>query len=492
MPTKARSRISFLVLLIFFVWFFSAIAETCYCQETSSALEIKHVNISVSLTDLDLPMREVNFTQFATFGFNFNASANITALVRAFDGYIGDMQLRNVTSGGNWSNFQINTDHSSFVGYFKGGPETYPFDEYEFNVTLDFLLPDVSITENTTVNANWASTWPLRVQFEGPSNCFVSTTQTPSGPRVSMQCTLNRPQWRGYATLLPVYLMFALMGFITLLKTDSSGMTYRLSVCLAVLTSAMAYSFSIQSTLPPGRYYLSIPEALIYTVIGSLTIFIVFTIISHRMVSGALEQMLMDMTAAIFSTALLAFFFLTFYTNSVVNIFPYTYVGILRTEWTIIPFLFAGILILLLWKLCKVSELPTSYIDRLSKWFYIVGYSLSAYWVAVVLYINWSLSGSAVSFNLIPTLEAILFFAILSLVVEIPLRRWVHRHKIGKQLSNYFSYMVSSLVFSIMIGNLVLLLTPNIGQLYVSILQAILFLSLAATLVCFKKESSSS
>jgi hypothetical protein len=491
MSSKGIFRISVLVSLVFLVYFLSAVTRTCDGQQTSYSSEMTFANISVSLNSLDLPMRAVNFTIFGTFDFNFNASGDLSAQMYAFDSYVGLLQLVNMTSGGNLSSYQVNSSQSSFSRFFEGGPEAYPFDQYQFNITLEFGFSGVSIRDNTTT-ANWRSMWPLRVQYEGPSDQTLSITQIPAGlekaPRISMSCTLNRPQWQGYATLLPIFLMFALMGFIPLLKTEAQEMTYRLSVCLAVLTSAIAYSFSVQSTLPPGRYYLSIPEALVYTVIGSLTIFIIFTIISHRMVTGSLGRVFVDLTAIVSSIALLAFTFWTFYTNRIVSIFPYTYYGIFRTEWTIVAFLLAGVFILAFWKLHKLHEIPISYADALNTWLYVMGYSLGAYWLFVLSYTNWALAGSVLSTDLIPHLTLILFFAILTLVVY-ALKRWAYKRKLETSLFNYPPYIVSSFIFVGTLGNLILLLTPTLNQVFLWFVQTVLFIGVSVILVLIRKNS---
>jgi hypothetical protein len=438
-----------------------------------------YANIGIILNSLDLSMRQVNFNMSVIFGFNFNASTNMTMQIWTSDALIGNVELINTTSGLNASTYQISPGTSSFNGYFRGGPEMYPFDHYEFNITLDLFAYDLQLFENTTIESTCVSMWPLRAQFNGPLDTFNSTTQTSYGIGVSITFGLNRPLWQGYATLLPIYLMFALIGSITLLKTDERDLILRLSVCLAVLTSALAYIFSIQSTLPPGRYYLSIPEALVYTVIGSLTIFIMFTLASYRFMARSINRIIMDAIAAIFSIAVLGFIFITFYTNSVVEIYSYSYNNILVAEVTIIPFLFLGLYLLAfqrIYDMVKRSRkredlsgyFTNSYINSLSMGIYAIGYGLSIYLFIVAWYIQWSL-GISFQSGVLSKLTGILVFVVFGIVVYV-LKKETHRLRLSESFTFFVSDTVGNLIFMLTLGNLIFVLSPTANSTYMSIL----------------------
>jgi hypothetical protein len=318
-------------------------------QQTETKLKITYFNINVELVDLDLVARRARFNLSGTLGLNFNASSDIYYVTVATMGSdLGQTRFGKVTSGLNSSVFQMYANESGFSGYFWGGPETYPFDRYRFNFTLSSLLQNVSLSaDNVTFTYN--VDWPLRAQFDEPSENFTSVTHSDSGPIVSVGYVLNRPEWRGYSTLLPIYLIFALLGFSTLIKIDSNKLTQRIAVYTAVLTSALAYSISVQNVLPSGRYYLSIPEALIYGTIGSAATFIISTLVACRF---RISQILADTIAAVISQAFLSSLLLTFYFAKYVEIDSYQFTHILSTQWVIIGLVFIGILSSALFDFC--------------------------------------------------------------------------------------------------------------------------------------------
>jgi hypothetical protein len=303
-------------------------------QIDETELKITYFNVIVQLADLDLVARRVHFTLSGTLGFDFNASSEIYYVtVETMGTYTGTTRIGKVISGPNSSHFTIYSNESSFDGYFSGGPETYPFDRYKFNFTLSFFLQDVSLAaENVTFSQ--AIDWPLRAQFENPSAIFTSVTQTASGPAVSVGFSLNRSEWRGYATLLPIYFIFALLGFSTFIKIERNKLTHRMAVYTAVFTSALAYSISLQNTLPPGRYYISIPEVLIYSIIAGTTIFIIATLLAYRF---KINLVLVDIISAIITQAFLSFLVLTFYFARYVEIdFDYLPSRMLNMQWIIL------------------------------------------------------------------------------------------------------------------------------------------------------------
>lgn len=309
-------------------------------QQTETKLKITYLNVNVDLVDLDLAARRASFNLSGTLGLNFTASSDIIyATVATMGSNIGQTRFGKVTSGLNSSVFQIYSNESGFSGYFWGGPETYPFDRYRFNFTLSFSLQNVSLSlDNVTFTYN--VDWPIKAQFDEPSENFTSVTLSDSGPIVSVGYVLNRPEWRGYSTLLPIYFIFALLGFSTFIKIDPNKLTQRMAVYTAVLTSALAYSISVQNVLPAGRYYLSIPEALIYGTIASAAIFIMSTLVACRF---RISQILADTIAALISQAFLSFLLLTFYFAKYVEIDSYQLAVILSTQWVIIGLVFIPI-----------------------------------------------------------------------------------------------------------------------------------------------------
>jgi len=484
------SKVNLLVLIsLVFVASFSSIvmktsdnasvvknASTAFNNQQTKGPGMTYATIGITLNSLDLSMRTANVSLSFVCGFNFNDTNNMTVEIWTSDVFTGVFELVSAVSGANSSFYQINPATSSFNAYFNGGPELYPFDHYEFNVTL-VTFGNLQLFQNTTIESVAVSAWPLRAQFNGPLDTLNATTQTTNGISISITFGLNRPLWQGYATLLPIYLMFALLGSITLLKTSRREMTFRLEVCLAVLTSALAYSFSIQSTLPPGRYYLSIPEALIYTVIGSLTIFIVFTLTSYRFIASNIGRIMADLAAAIFSVALLGFIFITFYTNSVIEIYPYSYNNIVITELTILPLLFFGILLLFFRKVHDMIKrfrkgngltgyFTRSYVDRISLGTYIIGYGLGVYLLITAWYIQWLL-GASVESVIVSNFTGLTFFVVLGIVAYATRRMqsWLHFDEL---VVLAISDMIGYFIFTITLGNLFLVLWPVNNQAYVS------------------------
>lgn len=329
----------------------SAFAKDVNQQKNQTELRMTYALVTAELVDLDLPMRRVNFKLGGSFNFNFNSTCEsflVTVSTQGSD--IGNIVIRKELPGGiNSSWFSINTTESEFGGYFRGGPETYPFDRYEFNFTLKFYIENTTLSTED-INANCFIRWPLLAQFEGPLDEFATVIQTPQGPSISFGFALSRPIWRGYATLLPLYLVFAVLGFTILLRTDSRGLSYRMTAYMSVAASALTYSISIQNTLPAGRYYLSIPEALVYGVIGTATISMILAFVSYRM---RIRHIFTDVVAAISSAGLLLFLFLTFYFAKYVDIGPHEFFNIVSVEWAILVLLFSGMFALAIYRFCR-------------------------------------------------------------------------------------------------------------------------------------------
>lgn len=431
---------------------------------------MSYAYVDIWLVNLDLTMRRVSFNLSGSFGFAFNTSEQITIDVWTVGVHAGYAKLVNDGYNENVTHFHVSNSTTSFSGFFTGGPEMYPFDHYIFNFTLEFHFIDVFISENTKVNSECISSWPMAAQFDGPLDVSNHTLQGSNGPVVSILCRLDRPMWLGYASLLPVCLMFALIGFIPLLRTRKET-TFRLSVCLAVLTSAMAYSFSIQNTLPPGRYYLSIPEALIYVVIGSLTIFVIFTVAAHRFVASSVGQVIMDASAALFSTALLGFLFLTFYTTGRVAVFWQTYNSIVGVELSIVALLFSGLLLIILRKAFSLKKsknlleyegnLNPSSLDTLNKGLYIDGYALSFYAIVVIWYIGWSSQSSSLVSDVLLMVSQTCVFIFLGITPYILRRIFLWRRK-KSSISPHFSDTVGSFILGWGLGDLMVVLWPGL------------------------------
>ena len=345
MSNSSRFLLLLLTVFIIAAFFPSFSKGEAANQQTETKLEITYFSVNVELIDLDLVARRASFNLSGTLGLNFNASYDVYYVTVATKGSdIGQTRFGKVTSGLNSSVFQMYANESGFSGYFWGGPEIYPFDRYRFNFTLSFLLQNVSLSaDNVTFSYN--VDWPLRAQFDEPLENFTSVTHSDSGPIVSVGYVLNRPEWRGYSTLLPIYFIFALLGFSTFIKIDSDKLTQRIAVYTAVLTSALAYSISVQNVLPSGRYYLSIPEALLYGIIGSAAIFIISTLVACRF---RISQILADTIGAVISQAFLSFLLLTFYFAKYVEIDSYQFALILSTQWVIISLVFIEIVSLAL------------------------------------------------------------------------------------------------------------------------------------------------
>ena len=297
-------------------------------------LKITYFNVSVQLADLDLISRRVHFTLSGTLGFDFNASSDIYYItVETMGTYTGMTRMGKVISAPNSSAFAIYSNESGFDGYFSGGPETYPFDRYRFNFTLSFLLQGVTLApENVTFSQ--AIDWPLRAQFDAPSAALTSVTQTAGGPAVSVGFSLDRSEWRGYATLLPIFFIFALLGFSTFIKIEPDKLTHRIAIYTAVFTSVLAYSISLQNTLPLGRYYISIPEVLIYSILAGATIFLIGTLLAYRF---KINLVLVDIISVIITQAFLSFLLLTFYFAKYVEIdYAYLPSHMLNMQWIIL------------------------------------------------------------------------------------------------------------------------------------------------------------
>ena len=307
-------------------------------QFDETELKITYFNVTAKLANLDLVARRVHFTLSGTLGFDFNASSEVYYVtVDTMGTYIGTTRIGKVFSGLNSSVFAISSNESSFDGYFSGGPETYPFDRYRFNFTLSFLLQDVSLApENVTFSQ--AIDWPLRAQFDDPSAKFTNVTQTASGPAVSVGFSLDRSEWQGYATLLPIFFIFALLGFSTFIKIERNRLTHRIAIYTAVFTSVLAYSISLQNTLPLGRYYLSIPEVLIYSTLAGATIFLIGTLLAYRF---KINLVLVDVSSVIITQAFLSFLLLTFYFAKYVEIdYAYLPSRIFNMQWIILALFF--------------------------------------------------------------------------------------------------------------------------------------------------------
>jgi len=341
MPNCSRSLLVLLVVLAIIALFVSSSKGEITDRQNVTQSRITYLNINVELTGLDLEARRIGLNLSVTMGLNFNASqSDYYAMVATIGTGRGLIRLVNVTRGLNSSVFQTYGNESGFTGYFWGGPESYPFDRYKFNFTLSFLLENVSLSEDN-VTFSYNVDWPLRAEFNEPSENFTSVAQSAKGPIVSVGYVLDRPEWRGYSTLLPIYLIFALLGFSTFIKIHPDKLTQRIAVYTAVLTSTLAYSISVQNVLPSGRYYLSIPEAMTYGIIASAAIFIISTLTACRF---KVSQILADTIAAITSQAFLSFLLLTFYFAKYVEIDSHQFARILSTQWIVMGLVFIGVI----------------------------------------------------------------------------------------------------------------------------------------------------
>lgn len=406
----------FLLLLvaILMIWtFFPFISgeEITSQQQSGSELKITYLNINVELVDIDLVARRANFNLTGTLGLNFNASNdNLYVSVATRGSDLGQIIFVKYDSGLNSSNFQTYQNESGFIGFFQGGPETYPFDRYRFNFTLSFFLPDVLLTAQN-VTFSYFVDWPLRAQFDQLSDNFTSVTQSDRGPVVSVGYALNRPEWRGYATLLPIYFIFALLGFSTFIKIEPDKLSYRIAVYMAVFTSALTYSISLQNILPPGRYYISIPEMLVYSIIGGATTFLIATLLAYRF---RINRVLTDITAAIVTQAFLSFLLLTLYFVPYVEIdFNYLPVRLLAMQWIILALFFGTVYVSAISDFRALGheiigwEQLNKKLDDIVKRMYVLSFVLSLCTSGIFSYIRLVLPG--VQFSLI--LSILLDFA---------------------------------------------------------------------------------
>lgn len=351
-------------------------------------------SLNAYLIDMDLVMRRVHFNLSGYFSFSFNSTVDTYSVqVSTFDSFVQHVTLDRVGL------YDFRMNETELYGIFHGGPETYPFESYEFNFSLSFMISGITTVKNAE-RAYVSVGWPLRSQFEEPSQSVPSVNQTSYKVDISFGCTLNRPLWVGYATLLPLYLIFALLGFTVLAKTSLRFLTFRMTAYVSVLGSALAYSLSIQSALPPGRLFLSVPEVLVYSIIGSATIFAILTLVSSQIRTS---RFVADVVAVISSIAFLCLFLSTFYTASYVKIGAYELANILTVERIIVFLLLSGIFaggVIHLVQLFRHhrtrsslrSLLTTKLLDNFTRGIYASWFTLE-FWLTIVVVYVWSVAG---------------------------------------------------------------------------------------------------
>lgn len=361
--TSTRKKYTLLIFLFLIISLLSlGLSSKAYGVEAVEPPSgLTYSSVRIELEDIDLQSGEARIRIFSVQSFNFNATSDRFVMdVEQWGGsHVGQATFWKTGKGPKFSHFQINETTREFKVYFRGSPETYPFDRYEFNVTLVFWMS----IENTTV--------PLREEeriayldpylakyWDGPLDVRVATGNRSHWLTVSTSFAVQRPIWQGYSNIAPILLVFLMIGFSILLKPEGNELTTKVTVFLSAFIFTTSYYIAILNSVPVKGRYLSVAELLVYSLFISIVAFVVFNLIAYK---TKCNHVLMHTLAIISSIALVAFLFITFYLQMPFGVFPYSILSILYIQFLISGALIAGLFfhfILIIWNWIK-KGIPT-------------------------------------------------------------------------------------------------------------------------------------
>jgi len=315
---------------------------TTYNGSHEDPLSVLSCNVQIDVYELNLTTRRASMRFSPTIQFNF-IPTNEYVLCDVFSfswSYVGELNL--TRSGGNFYQVKEEMREKRWNVFFRGSPELYPFDRYEFNITFVFRIP---LDNNTLPIGNRSITvspvWPTNIQWEGPLDMQPISRKEEDLPSMRVTFAFQRPSWQAYATITPILFMFFMIGFSGFLETDKDELEYRFSIYIAVLLLAIGYFALTQGTLPPGRHYISTTEALMYGIIGASVFFFAFSLVSYK---TNVNHVVCDAIAAASSIAFTCFIVFTFYVNPALLFTTYTVEKFLSLEWSVSGMLLAGVL----------------------------------------------------------------------------------------------------------------------------------------------------
>jgi len=312
------------------------------CQASyEDGLSVRSSSVWIRIEELNLETRHAKVKLFANIVVDFNLTQPYIEchVYSLYNDYVADLTLTRRGIG----YYEISDDmkEKSWDALFRSGPEVYPFDRYEFNVTFAFAIRlDNNTLPEDSARASVGLDWPARAQWDGPLDEVPVFGQEFGWPSISVAFAVQRPIWKAYATLTPIVLMFFIIGLSTLLESNRNDIVYRFQIYLSAILAAIGYYTMIQSSMPPGTYYITTPEALTYGVLSASIFFFASSLVSYR---TGVSQVLSDTIAIALSMAVVSFMILTFYLRPYVYFARYTFENFLWAEWVISVMLLTGL-----------------------------------------------------------------------------------------------------------------------------------------------------
>jgi len=114
---------------------------TTYNGSHEDPLSVLSCNVQIDVYELNLTTRRASMRFSPTIQFNF-IPTNEYVLCDVFSfswSYVGELNL--TRSGGNFYQVKEEMREKRWNVFFRGSPELYPFDRYEFNITFVFRIP---------------------------------------------------------------------------------------------------------------------------------------------------------------------------------------------------------------------------------------------------------------------------------------------------------------------------------------------------------------
>jgi len=480
-----------LVALVSFLFCVSALTfqpvegTTCLASYNDS-LSVRSVNVAVRVYDLNLETRYAKVHLFANINFDFNSTYEqiICHVYSVYDLYVAQLEL--AKRGTSYYEIKDEMKDKDWDISFRGGPEVYPFDRYEFNVTFAFCV----LLDNTTLPIDPRSVmvslgFPAMFQWDGPLDTGAQSEKRYDWPSVSVTFAVQRPQWEAYAIITPILFILFLVGFSAFLDTNREEVGYRFLMYIVALLTTIGYFTLIQNALPAGRHYLSTPEASMYGVLGASIFFFAFSLVSYK---TGVNRVVCDSIAIALSIAFVSFIILTFYLNPHIFLTMYTFEKFLLLEWAFSAILLIGLVaysvhytlnivkgksLLQVWM--SLKRLQERTLDNVIRAAYGIGFALNLICLLVTVYVV-SLFGPSVEitpgrrflFELVHHDLGLMILTQLSLTVLcIFIAYYVLRAKGFFFISDFFGIMLLAVSIPNYINDLVLFPYPQQPMLFI-------------------------
>jgi len=184
--------------------------------------------------------------------------------------------------------YELQTDLKGL--HLIGDASLYPFDRYnlDLNFTLFFMTASASYSSEAIYFARFSDNYVWQLRSTSTAN-----PDALSGSRISVHIDFDRKLESAYSVVLPLILGFVALGVVPMLRR--SNLSARTAICLAILTFAVAFPFTISSFVPQSASRATLAETGFISLLAYSVVFLITSVFASLLAKPVAHEGNLDL-----------------------------------------------------------------------------------------------------------------------------------------------------------------------------------------------------